>query len=179
MNTKALIIAPITAFVLSMGGAGLATASSSDSTTAAPNVPGTMQDDSTFGPGRMMGQGQGMGQRQGMMGPGQGMMGSGQGRGQGRATGQGQGRSMGQGQGWGMMGQDQGMGQGWGRGMGHGMMGHGMMGMMGNCPMMDMEGGLDQKAMMQMRGEMMRAMGEIMIKYADKLESPESSQESD
>lgn len=63
--------------------------------------------------------------------------------------------------------------------MGHmmrgGMNNGGMMGsgMMGNCPMMG-EGGPNAKVMMQMRGEMMRAMGDIMIKYADKFEVPSS-----
>jgi len=56
-----------------------------------------------------------------------------------------------------------------------GMMGGGMMGMMGNCPMMGGGGGPNGKVMMQMHGEMMRAMGDIMMKYADKLEAPSSS----
>ncbi|MER1969162.1 hypothetical protein [Castellaniella sp. GW247-6E4] len=61
-------------------------------------------------------------------------------------------------------------------GMGEGgMMGGGMMGMMGGCPMMGSEGGPNGKVMMQMHGEMMRSMGEIMMKYADKLEAPSSS----
>lgn len=54
-----------------------------------------------------------------------------------------------------------------------GMMGEGMMGTMGGCPMMG-GGGPNDKVMMQMHGEMMRAMGDIMIKYADKLEVPPS-----
>ncbi|WP_269498727.1 hypothetical protein [Castellaniella sp. S9] len=58
--------------------------------------------------------------------------------------------------------------------MGH-MMRGGMMGMMGGCPMMGAEGGPNGKVMMQMHGEMMRSMGEIMMKYADKLEAPSSS----
>src|SRR3546814_13267669 len=56
-----------------------------------------------------------------------------------------------------------------------GMMGGGMMGMMGSCPMMGGGGGPNGKVMMQMHGEMMRAMGDIMMKYADKLEVPSSS----
>ncbi len=54
----------------------------------------------------------------------------------------------------------------------HGMMGGGMMsgGMMGAAS------GANGKVMMQMHGEMMRAMGDIMIKYADKLEVPSSPQ---
>ncbi|NGM88517.1 hypothetical protein G5B35_14480 [Parapusillimonas sp. SGNA-6] len=59
--------------------------------------------------------------------------------------------------------------------MGGGMMGGGMMGMMGSCPMMGAASGANGKVMMQMHGEMMRAMGDIMIKYADKLEMPPSS----
>lgn len=127
MNTKARVIAPITALLLSLGGAGLATASSSDNAPAVRGVPGTMQDASGSEMRHMMGQDQGRGQGMGMMGHGRGM-------------------------------------------------GHGMMGMMGNCPMMGMGGGLNGKAMMQMHGEMMRAMGDIMIKYADKFETPDASQ---
>ncbi|TCT10264.1 hypothetical protein [Paralcaligenes ureilyticus] len=62
--------------------------------------------------------------------------------------------------------------------MGKGMMGGGMMGhmmgggMMGGCPMMGAGAALSGKAAMQMHGEMMRAMGDILIKYADKLETP-------
>ena len=59
--------------------------------------------------------------------------------------------------------------------MGGGMMHGGMMGMMGGCPMMSAANGPNGKVMMQMHGEMMRAMGDIMIKYADKLEMPASS----
>lgn len=128
MIMKTLFIAPITALLLSVSGAGLAASSNSDNTTAAPNMPGMMQDGNAPRMGRVMGQGRGMGQGMGHHG---------------------------------MMGQ--------------GMMGGGMMGMMGNCPMMNAEGGSNGKVMMQMRGEMMRAMGEIMIKYADKLEMPGSS----
>jgi len=54
-----------------------------------------------------------------------------------------------------------------GGGMGPGMMGGGMMGM----PMM-MGGDPKQQAeMMAMRGEMMKAMGDIMIKYAQRAQS--------
>ncbi|MFW7342334.1 hypothetical protein V0R37_12400 [Pollutimonas sp. H1-120] len=59
-------------------------------------------------------------------------------------------------------------------GMSGGMMNGGMMGMVGGCPMMGASGGKNGKVMMQMHGEMMRAVGDIMIKYADKLE-PSSS----
>jgi hypothetical protein len=55
--------------------------------------------------------------------------------------------------------------------MGGGMTG-GMMGMMGACPMMNAGSGANAKVMMQMHGEMLRAMGEIMMKYADKFEMP-------
>lgn len=60
-------------------------------------------------------------------------------------------------------------------GMDSGMMRGGMMGMMGGCPMMGASSGANGKVMMQMHGEMMRAMGDIMMKYADKLEPPASS----
>lgn len=57
--------------------------------------------------------------------------------------------------------------------MGGGMKGNMMGGgVMGGCPMMGAEVGLNRKAAMQMHGEMMRAMGDIMIKYADNLETP-------
>ncbi|CAM5376990.1 MAG: hypothetical protein EPN76_10785 [Burkholderiaceae bacterium] len=61
-----------------------------------------------------------------------------------------------------------------GGGMMGSMMGGGMMGggMMADCPMMGAGAGLSRKAAMQMRGEMMRAMGDILIKYADKIETP-------
>lgn len=51
-----------------------------------------------------------------------------------------------------------------------------MMGMMGGCPMMSAANGSNGKVMMQMHGEMMRAMGDIMTKYADKLEAPAATQ---
>jgi hypothetical protein len=70
-----------------------------------------------------------------------------------------------------MMGH-QGMRGGMGRGMmggaGPGMMEPGMMGMMGAMPM---TGGdpKQQAEMMAMRGEMLKAMGDIMIKYAQRV----------
>jgi hypothetical protein len=62
------------------------------------------------------------------------------------------------------------MGQGgmMGGGMGPGMMGGGMMGM----PMMMGGGDPKQQAeMLAMRGEMMKAMGDIMLKYAQRAQS--------
>jgi hypothetical protein len=87
----------------------------------------------------------------------------------------GQGQSMMQGSGSesGMMGMHSG-GMGNDRGMsGDGMMGMmhgGMMGMMNACPMMTGGAGLDRKTAMRMHGEMMRAIGDILIKYSDKME---------
>ncbi|SIT37755.1 conserved exported hypothetical protein [Paraburkholderia piptadeniae] len=52
----------------------------------------------------------------------------------------------------------------------HGSMMGGMMGMngmMGSCPMMGGTAGMDPKTAMRMHGEMMRAMGDIMLKYAE------------
>ncbi|MBB5428311.1 putative lipid-binding transport protein (Tim44 family) [Paraburkholderia sp. JPY158] len=49
--------------------------------------------------------------------------------------------------------------------MGGGMMGMG--GMMGGCPMMGGTAGMDPKTAMRMHGEMMRAMGDIMLKYSE------------
>jgi hypothetical protein len=51
--------------------------------------------------------------------------------------------------------------------MGMGGMGGMGGGMMGNCPMMGGNTGMDPKTAMRMHGEMMRAMGDIMLKYAD------------
>ncbi len=44
-------------------------------------------------------------------------------------------------------------------------------GMMGSCPMMGLPPG-NEKLSMQMHAEMMQAMGEIMRKYADKIQTP-------
>jgi hypothetical protein len=54
------------------------------------------------------------------------------------------------------------------------MMGDGMMskGMMSNCPMMVQLPPGNEKLAMQMHGEMMKAMGDIMLKYADKIQTP-------
>ncbi|MFM0441697.1 hypothetical protein PQQ84_35335 [Paraburkholderia strydomiana] len=49
-------------------------------------------------------------------------------------------------------------------GMGMGGMGGGMM---GSCPMMGGNMNMDPKTAMRMHGEMMKAMGDIMLKYAD------------
>jgi hypothetical protein len=59
-----------------------------------------------------------------------------------------------------------------GHGMGQGMMGGGMMGGMMGGGMMGGQAG-DPRAMgqmMEMRGEMMKAMGEVMLKHAKKLQ---------
>lgn len=58
--------------------------------------------------------------------------------------------------------------------MGGGMMGGGMMGggMMGSCPMMGQLPPGNEKLVMQMHGEMMKAMGDIMLKYADRIQTP-------
>jgi hypothetical protein len=57
---------------------------------------------------------------------------------------------------------------------GSAMMGDGMMGkgMMSNCPMMGQLPLGNEKLAMQMHGEMMKAMGDIMLKYADKIQTP-------
>ncbi|WP_024973259.1 hypothetical protein [Ralstonia pickettii] len=56
---------------------------------------------------------------------------------------------------------------------GHDMMQDHMMGggMMGGCPMMGLPAG-NEKLSMQMHADMMQAMGEIMRKYADKIQVP-------
>lgn len=54
----------------------------------------------------------------------------------------------------------------------HGSMMGGMMGsngMMGGCPMMGGNMGMDPKTAMRMHAEMMRAMGDIMLKYSDQV----------
>ncbi|WP_237174024.1 hypothetical protein [Paracandidimonas lactea] len=124
MNMKVLLIAPITALLLGVGGASIAATSSSDGTTTGMKAESDMMQN-------------GAAAQMGDMKPGKM--------------------------------NDHGM-------MGGGMMGGGMMGMMGSCPMMGAAGGANSKVMMQMHGEMMRAMGDIMIKYADKLEVPSSPQ---
>ena len=58
-------------------------------------------------------------------------------------------------------------------GGGGGMMGPGMMGGMPGMAGM-MGGGPPDPRMMQMRGEMMKAMGDIMIKYGKMMEAPPS-----
>lgn len=123
MDTKAMLIAPLTALLLAVSGAGLAATPSGDDTATTPNYQSRMMQDG--------GASQMPHMRRGGM-------------------------------------SDAGM-------MGGSMMGGGMMGMMGSCPMMGAVGGPNGKVMMQMHGEMMRAMGEIMMKYADKLEMPPSS----
>ncbi|MDR5855733.1 hypothetical protein P9239_19205 [Caballeronia sp. LZ062] len=52
----------------------------------------------------------------------------------------------------------------------------GMQGMMGSCPMMGGNMGLDPKTAMRMHAEMMRAMSDIMTKYADQAGTPSSKQ---
>uniref|UniRef100_UPI003F496AFE hypothetical protein n=1 Tax=Cupriavidus taiwanensis TaxID=164546 RepID=UPI003F496AFE len=57
---------------------------------------------------------------------------------------------------------------------GHDMMMDHMMGgggMMGSCPMMGLPPG-NEKLSMQMHADMMQAMGEIIRKYADKIQTP-------
>lgn len=51
-------------------------------------------------------------------------------------------------------------------GMGMGGMGGGMM---GSCPMMGGNMSMDPKTAMRMHGEMMKAMGDIMLKYSDQV----------
>jgi hypothetical protein len=62
----------------------------------------------------------------------------------------------------------------WGGRMYDGMMSGPMAGIMGNCGMPEQFSGANAKVLMQMHGEMMRAMGDIMMKYADKFQAPTS-----
>jgi hypothetical protein len=57
-----------------------------------------------------------------------------------------------------------------------GMMGHGASGgdMMGSCPMMGGGSHMNARTSMQMQGEMMKAMRDIMLKYADRLDTSPS-----
>ncbi|TAM04951.1 MAG: hypothetical protein EPN70_09920 [Paraburkholderia sp.] len=57
---------------------------------------------------------------------------------------------------------------------GQGSMMMGMGGMMGSCPMMGASAGMDPKTAMRMHAEMMRAMGDIMLKYSDQAGSAPS-----
>jgi hypothetical protein len=140
MNTRALVIAPVAAVLLGVGGWALASTSTSNGAASMQSGPGMMQSTDATG----------MAQMKSGDTAGPDMMSSG------------------------MMG---------GNAMGNGMMGSGMMGMMNSCPMMGAASGPmmgaangpNSKVMMQMHGEMMRAMGDIMIKYADKLDMPSSS----
>jgi hypothetical protein len=64
---------------------------------------------------------------------------------------------------------------------GNGMMGGGMMGGMmnmmgGGCPMMSRLPAGNEALAMRMHGEMMEAMGKILVKYADKLPSQPAKQ---
>lgn len=52
---------------------------------------------------------------------------------------------------------------------GNSMMGGGMM---GSCPMMGQLPPGNEKLAMQMHGEMMKAIGDIMLKYADRIQTP-------
>ncbi len=54
------------------------------------------------------------------------------------------------------------------------MMGGGKMGgeLMGSCPMMGQLPPGNEKLAMQMHGEMMKTMGDIMLKYADRIQTP-------
>ena len=139
MITKALIIAPVMAFAMSMGNPAVA-ATPAETGAAAHGQPDAPHHDGTAQPGQpgQPGQVPPLGMTDAMPG---GMMGGG------------------------MMGKGM---------MSGGMMPGGMMGggMMGACPMMDAINGPNGKVMMQMHGEMMRAMGDIMMKYADKIETP-------
>lgn len=49
-----------------------------------------------------------------------------------------------------------------------------MGGMMDSCPMMGASAGMDAKTALRMRGEMMRAMGDIMLKYSEQAGSAPS-----
>jgi hypothetical protein len=137
---------------------------------AAPGVAATATQSDSGGSG-MMQQDAGSGQNSSTMGDagaqgatGGGMMGM-HGGGQGD-----EGAShAGMREGWRMHGGMMGM---MGRG---GAMGSGMMGMMEGCSMA-MDAGLDRKTAMKMHGEMMRAMGDILIKYADKVQEPATKQ---
>src|SRR3546814_20265808 len=62
-----------------------------------------------------------------------------------------------------------------GGGMMGSMMGGGMMGNMMGGGMMVAGAGLSRKAAMQMRGEMTRARGDILLKYAERLETPKAT----
>jgi hypothetical protein len=57
-----------------------------------------------------------------------------------------------------------------------GMTGHGANDgdMMGRCPMMGGGSHMDSRNSMQMQGEMMKAMGDIMLKYAGRLDTSPS-----
>jgi hypothetical protein len=57
---------------------------------------------------------------------------------------------------------------------GQGSMMMGMGGMMGSCPTMGASAGIDSKTALRMHAEMMRAMGDIMLKYSNQAGSAPS-----
>lgn len=174
MNAKTILAASLAALAIGVGGMGVAAAatqgnSGSSGTTQqggspeqSPSTMGGATPSGAGGSGMMGGTG-----TQGAMGGGMmGMHGAGQdNEGDSYARMREKERTHG-----GMMGSGMGGGM-----MGSGAAGNGMMGMMGGCPMA-MGAGLDRKTVMKMRGEMMRAMGDILIKYADKIQEPATKQ---
>jgi hypothetical protein len=169
MNAKTILAASLAALAIGVGGMGVAGAATQDNSGSSGMMqqggspgqsPSTMGDATSSGEGSGMMGGTGT---QGVMGSGMmGMHGGGRGdEGDLPAGMRERERTHG-----GMMGSGMGGGM-----MGGGAAGNSMMGMMGGCSMA-MGAGLDRKTAMKMRGEMMRAMGDILIKYADKIQEP-------
>lgn len=166
MNAKTILAASLAALAIGVGGMGVAAAATQDNSGSSgmmqqgsspgqsPSTTGGAMSSGAEGTGMMGGAGAQDAMGSGMMG----MHGGGRG-GEGDSH---AGMREGERTHGGMMG---------GGMMGGGAMGNGMMGMMGGCPMA-MGAGLGRKDAMKMRGEMMRAMGDILIKYADKIQEP-------
>lgn len=169
MNTRKILIASVAALAMGVGTSGVAAtdtqnpAGGSGTTQTRPGPGSMMQAGQGLGP--MMQAGQGLGPM-GQNGRAEGMMGGPQGNAANMMTDGPRARGADEGEGYGMRGVGP---RGWGM-MGAGMGGEGMMGMMGACSNTT-GANLDPKTAMQMRGEMMRAMGDILIKYADKIQS--------
>lgn len=164
MNTKKLLATTFAAVLLNAGGLALTAAHAEASMPMQVRASSMGAEAPAYANPQQWAQGGGGPMGGGQMGMGRGQMGGGQ-------------MGMGRGQmGGGQMGMGRGPMGGGQMGMGRGMMGGGPMGMMGDCPMMGASNGLNGKVMMQMHGEMLRAMGDIMMKYADQFETPPATE---
>lgn len=151
MNAKTIVAASLAALAIGVGAPGIA----ATATQSGSEGSGMMQQDGGSGQNSSM-----MGNAASSRAMGGGMMGM---------------RSGGQGDAGDAHGGMRAGGRIQGGMMGDGAMGGSMVGMMDSCPIA-MGAGLDRKTAMKMHGEMMRAMGDILVKYADKVQEPAAKQ---